>query len=147
MPDPTHLTEEFDRSIGKIARDLRASVSPAVLPWLQMAVIAEEAGEVVATWRRILGYGRRIGNVEELAYELADVVISTAVAAKILGVDLDAVVRSKLRVVDNRQMVMILDESRNFTTQEWAEHCELLRRIRLDDGVEPLLVDPPADPA
>lgn len=62
----------------------------------QVLCLAEEAGEFVGAYRRWSGQARRSGSFEEMAAELADVVITAWVTAHVLGVDLDGAVREKL---------------------------------------------------
>jgi len=68
---------------------------------LNTLVIAEEAGEAVQKIRRHLGLGRSEASIDEVAEELADVIISTAVTAALLGIDIDQAVDTKLdRIID-----------------------------------------------
>lgn len=55
----------------------------------QVFNLAEEAGEFVGAYRRWIGIARRPGTIEDVAAELADVVITTYVTAVEAGVTLD----------------------------------------------------------
>ncbi|MEV4253198.1 hypothetical protein AB0J52_08490 [Spirillospora sp. NPDC049652] len=62
----------------------------------QALALAEEAGEFLAAYRRWTGRARRTGTLEEVAAELADVLITTYVTARILGVRLPSVPEAPL---------------------------------------------------
>lgn len=62
----------------------------------------EEAGELVRAYRRWTCRARQPGSLEELAEELADLLIVTAVFSVRLDIDLDAAVEAKLKVVYSR---------------------------------------------
>lgn len=66
---------------------------------VQALCVAEEAGELVGAYRRWAGKARRRGTLGELAGEIADVLITTAVFAELAGIDLDEAVESKLTVI------------------------------------------------
>jgi NTP pyrophosphatase (non-canonical NTP hydrolase) len=68
----------------------------------QVLGLAEEAGEFVGAYRRWSGQARRSGTAEEMYEELADVIITAFVTACELGVDIDAVIASKLRKIHTR---------------------------------------------
>lgn len=51
--------------------------------------LAEEVGEVVGAFRRYTGQARRAGTLDDVAEELADVVITGYVTAHEIGMDLD----------------------------------------------------------
>lgn len=68
----------------------------------QILVVCEETGEVVKAYRRITGRSRHYSNLESLKAEIADVVISAYVFAKLLGIDLDSAVAHKLVVIEER---------------------------------------------
>lgn len=57
----------------------------------QILNLIEEIGEAVAAGRRYLGMAQRIGTMEELASELADVVITTFVTAEVFRVSVTPV--------------------------------------------------------
>ncbi len=61
--------------------------------------LGEEAGEAQGAGLRYLGMTRRAGTREELAEELADVVITAYRAAHVFGIDLDAAIESKAEKV------------------------------------------------
>lgn len=61
----------------------------------QGLAIAEEAGEFVGALRRYLGAARRTSTLEEVEAELADLIITSHLAAYYLGIDLDAAISMK----------------------------------------------------
>lgn len=61
-------------------------------------LLAEEAGETVQQTRRFMGQGGRSATAEEVGADLSDVVISAAILARLLGVDLSEAVGAKLRL-------------------------------------------------
>lgn len=69
---------------------------------VQALCVAEEAGELAGAYRRWAGKARRQGTFEELRLEVADLLIVTAVFAEVLGVDIDAAVRDKLKIIYSR---------------------------------------------
>jgi NTP pyrophosphatase (non-canonical NTP hydrolase) len=75
---------------------------PATLPVQQVLALAEEAGEFTAAYRRWAGMARRPGGWDDVCAELADVVITAHVTARVLGIDLDAAWRAKAAVVLSR---------------------------------------------
>ncbi|MFC5186988.1 pyrophosphohydrolase domain-containing protein [Actinomadura harenae] len=54
----------------------------------QALALAEEAGEFLAAYRRWSGRARRAGTLDDVAAELADVLITTYVTARVLGIPL-----------------------------------------------------------
>jgi NTP pyrophosphatase (non-canonical NTP hydrolase) len=64
--------------------------------------IAEEAGEAVGALCRYLELSRRTGTLEEIADELADLAISTYIAAHYLGIDLSEAVENKADIIISR---------------------------------------------
>lgn len=64
--------------------------------------MAEEVGEAIQQIRRYLGHARRSATLEQVGEEMADVVISTAVTANLMGVDLAAHIDAKLDEVMER---------------------------------------------
>jgi NTP pyrophosphatase (non-canonical NTP hydrolase) len=88
MPgDPERAAEGW---LARLARDGRT------LPqWWHVLKLAEEAGEAVRAWSRATGYARGLGTDEELAAELADVVITAYAVACLRGLDLPAAVAEK----------------------------------------------------
>lgn len=68
----------------------------------QVLCVAEEAGEFVGATRRYLGLARRTGLEEDMAAELADVVIASFTAAAALGIDLEQSIVEKLDKVFSR---------------------------------------------
>ncbi len=65
-------------------------------------VVAEEAGEAVQKIRRYLGLARSSATEDEVAEELADVVISAAVTAGLMGIDITEAVDAKLTKIMDR---------------------------------------------
>ena len=59
-------------------------------------MLAEETGEAVQQLRRLLGHARQSAEPDEVGAELADVVITAAVLARLIGVDLSQHVNEKL---------------------------------------------------
>ncbi len=84
-----------------IAAHLRAHF-PQVSSEHQVLTLAEETGEFADAYRRWAGLARRTGTFDDMAAELADVVITAYVAAAVLGIDLDAAWRAKTRVILTR---------------------------------------------
>ncbi len=66
---------------------------------VQALCVAEEAGELVGAYRRWAGKARRRGTRQELADEVADVLIVTAVFAQRAGIDLTSAVTAKLEKI------------------------------------------------
>lgn len=64
--------------------------------------IAEEAGELVGAYRRWSGQARRSGTEQELAAEVADLIICTSSFAVRAGIDIDKAVQSKLETIYSR---------------------------------------------
>jgi NTP pyrophosphatase (non-canonical NTP hydrolase) len=84
-----------DRRIETIAQATRARAgSSAVLETALM--LAEESGEAIQQLRRHLGLARRSATVDEVGAELADVAIVACVLSRLLGIDLDQAVSTKL---------------------------------------------------
>ena len=80
--------------------DLFNQRAPEKHPVFQAAKIAEETGEAINMVFKLVGFRRENYDVEEirgkLADELADVVITTFVCAKVCGIDLWKAVDRKL---------------------------------------------------
>jgi NTP pyrophosphatase (non-canonical NTP hydrolase) len=89
------LKEKFERLY-----ELFNHNAPERHPVFQAAKIAEETGEAINLVFKLVGFRRESYDLEEtkekLADELADVVITTFVCAKICGVDLWKAVDRKL---------------------------------------------------
>jgi NTP pyrophosphatase (non-canonical NTP hydrolase) len=68
----------------------------------QVLGLAEETGEFVGAYRRWSGQARRTGTAEQMHEELADVIITAFVTAYELGVDINAVIAAKLRIIHTR---------------------------------------------
>jgi NTP pyrophosphatase (non-canonical NTP hydrolase) len=69
---------------------------------VQALCVAEEAGELVGAYRRWAGKARRPGSLEDVCQEVADVLIVTAVFAVRMGIDIDAAVEDKLKIIYSR---------------------------------------------
>lgn len=70
---------------------------------LQPAVcVAEEGGEFAGAVRRWMGLARRTGTKDEVAAELADVVISSFIAADVYDIDLEVALADKIEVIFSR---------------------------------------------
>jgi NTP pyrophosphatase (non-canonical NTP hydrolase) len=65
---------------------------------LSALLLAEEAGEAVQQVRRLMGHARQQATTLDVAAELADVVISAAILARLLDVDLDRAIDEKLAI-------------------------------------------------
>lgn len=87
---------------GTVAGHLNAHFDPATLPVQQVLALAEEAGEFTAAYRRWAGMARRRGTWDDVRAELADVVITAYVTARVLGIDLDAAWQAKAAVILSR---------------------------------------------
>jgi len=91
------LKEKFEKLYELF--DRRA---PEKHPVFQAAKIAEETGEAINLVFKLVGFRRENYDVEEirekLGNELADVVITTFVCAKVCGIDLWKAVGKKLDV-------------------------------------------------
>ena len=73
---------------------------------VQALCVAEEAGEMVGAYRRYTGRARRTGTREELEHEIADVLITAAVLAEMLGIDIDKAVDDKLHIIYGQEPVL-----------------------------------------
>lgn len=95
-----NLTEIAD----KLAATLEKEWLPAGGDFLdiQALCIAEEAGELVGAYRRFSGKARRKGSLEDVRNEIADVLITTSIFARLLGIDIDAAVEDKLDIIYSR---------------------------------------------
>jgi len=61
-------------------------------------LLAEETGEAVQQLRRFAGHARSTATPDDVVAELADVVISAVILARLLDVDLDEAVSRKLEL-------------------------------------------------
>ncbi len=93
-PDLAALAAEF--------LDAHDTARGPVPDWVRVMNVAGEAGEMAEAYRRLTGHARRTGTVEELSAEMADVVMTTYMAAHQLGIDLDAAISDKHAVVMTR---------------------------------------------
>lgn len=69
---------------------------------VQVLCASEEMGEMVGAYRRWAGLARRKGTKAELEDEVADVLISTAMFAHRVGIDIDTAIENKLEVIYSR---------------------------------------------
>lgn len=74
----------------------------SVEPNRAVLCVAEEAGEFVGAYRRWSGQARRSGTKEEMANELADVLVTCFTAAESLGIDLPKALVEKAGIIMNR---------------------------------------------
>jgi len=81
-----------------------ADQGAAVPEWWHVLKLAEEAGEAVRAWGRVAGRARTAGTDEELAAELADVVITAWVVAHLRELDLTAAIGRKHAVLMTRDL-------------------------------------------
>jgi NTP pyrophosphatase (non-canonical NTP hydrolase) len=68
----------------------------------QVLATGEEAGEFLGAYRRWIGAARRVGTFEEMAEEVADVVIAAHVACHYLGIDIEEAVARKAEKIFSR---------------------------------------------
>ncbi|TDE12646.1 MazG-like family protein [Jiangella asiatica] len=94
------LMFEDDR-FHEIVAHHRASHSGATV-LANALCMAEEMGEAIQQIRRHLGLARSAATLEQVGEEMADVVISTAVTARLMGLDLAAHIDAKLDVAVER---------------------------------------------
>lgn len=95
MRDMVHtgdlIRQELEKVFGPISGDTR-----------QVFALAEEVGEFVGAYRRVVGMARRTGSWEDVESELADVIITAYVTAAQLNIDIDAAIERKLSVIFTR---------------------------------------------
>jgi NTP pyrophosphatase (non-canonical NTP hydrolase) len=98
--------KELQALAAKLQRDLAANRRDAMNDDnaldIQALCVAEEAGEVVGAYRRYSGKARRSGTLQEVADEIADVLIVTAIFAVMLHIDINDAVQWKLRKIYSR---------------------------------------------
>jgi len=70
--------------------------------WRFVTGVAEESGEFVGAYNKYSGTSRQTGTHDEMAKELADVVITAYMAAQVLSIDLDDMVQRKARIMSSR---------------------------------------------
>lgn len=94
MPEPLWKSAEL------INDQLEAGNWPRTDLNRQALKIAEEAGEFIAAFNRWNNNSHRTGDVSDVAYEMADLVITTyCLADSIYGIDLDRAIAMKLDIV------------------------------------------------
>lgn len=84
------ITEALKRQFGSDGSDLKAQ---------QVICVAEECGEFVGAARRYLGMARRGGLIDDLALELADVIIVALVTAEVFNIDIEYWVDQKIEKI------------------------------------------------
>ena len=102
------MSEAFITSdqLGELAVEIKRNLTesfPDVTTYRmatgQVLGVSEEAGEFVGAFRRWSGLARRPGTFEDMAEELADVIIMSWVASHYLGIDLpDTILRKAERI-------------------------------------------------
>ena len=100
-PKETNVSDLRDLAV-EITERLREHFPDTDLKQQQVLCLAEEAGEFVGAYRRWAGMARRSGPWGDVEAELADVVVTAYVTAQVLGIDLDAAVGEKTKVVFTR---------------------------------------------
>lgn len=68
----------------------------------QVIAMGEEVGEFMGAARRYMGMARRNGTYEEMAEELADVVITAFITAEVFDIQLNAEISSKISKILTR---------------------------------------------
>lgn len=97
------MTLEELTKIAQHLNDRIADEFPSHISYArQIIAMAEESGEFVGAARRYIGMARRSGTFEEMASELADVVIVAMCTADVFDVDIEEAVKSKLDKILNR---------------------------------------------
>lgn len=80
----------------------RAAITDENALDVQALCVAEEAGELVGAYRRWAGKARRAGSLNEVAKEIADVIIVAALFAEMLGINVDDALAIKLTEIYKR---------------------------------------------
>lgn len=70
--------------------------------WRFVTGVAEEAGEFVGAFNKWSGTSRQTGTQDEMAKELADVILTAYMAAEVLGINLDEWVQRKAAIMNER---------------------------------------------
>jgi NTP pyrophosphatase (non-canonical NTP hydrolase) len=73
-------------------------------PWYFIMKLTGEASEAQDAWMDWAGWSRHPGTLEHVGEELADAVISAYAAAMISGIDLDAAIAAKYKVLMARDL-------------------------------------------
>ncbi len=92
---------EFRRRCKEFITESEAVIGDR-LPWWYSAKLSEEAGEATKAYNRFSGMSRKTGTVEDLAYELTDVIYSAFILAEKLGIDLGDYLDESFREVMTR---------------------------------------------
>lgn len=97
------IAGELPRHAAVIADHLRRNgFDPARAVERNVIKLAEEAGEVAGAYLRSTGQARRTGTTNELHEEVADVILTAFSLAQALGMDINAVLASKLHKLHTR---------------------------------------------
>ena len=99
---PSIIGGELAALAAELSDRINEHFPAAEAPIRQVLALAEEAGEFVGAYRRWIGMARRTGPWADVPAELADVVITAYITAHALGIDLDAAVTAKARVIFTR---------------------------------------------
>ena len=96
------MMSELMRESDVIRRALESQWPNGDLRAQQVIALAEEIGEFVGAARRFMGMARRTGTFEDMAAELADVVITAFVTAEVFEIVLPVEIEHKLDIIMNR---------------------------------------------
>ncbi len=94
------------------AEFIHAGFDASRLEIQQVLCLAEEAGEFVGAYRRWKGMARRDGTFDDVAAELADVVISAYICGDALDIDLDHAIEEKLKIIFSRGWKTVTEEKK-----------------------------------
>jgi NTP pyrophosphatase (non-canonical NTP hydrolase) len=96
LPSPARIAQIADNALKARGGDRDTAVLVNAL------CMAEEMSEAVQEIRRHLGHARRPATLDQVAEEMADVVIATLVTADLLGIDMAAAINHKLATIEGR---------------------------------------------
>jgi len=116
----------LDDAIPRLVEALHTNGFPFDGGERQILALAEEAGEFVGAYRRHVGKARRSGTFEELAEELADVLITARVTAEELSLNLEWG-----RVVSNGETPLSLFYAVARVVDCWREGSEIIGSRRV----------------
>lgn len=91
-------------AVELVQRLVDANFDPKTLDVQQALAVVEEAGEFAQAFRRWKGMARTPGTFDAVRSELADVVITAYVTARVLDFDLDDEVTTRIMAVLSRPM-------------------------------------------
>lgn len=94
---------ERQAAIQQIANNIKARQEPprSTLD-TQVLCLAEEVGEAIQAYRRATGRARSTATWQQVAEELADVVIVAYVTAELAEIDLEEAIDNKLKAIKAR---------------------------------------------